>query len=41
VLTLALVVVDYRLSVSGPDRHGPVFLGRVTIVLYCSSRCSR
>jgi O-antigen biosynthesis protein WbqV len=34
VLTLALVVVDYVFLFLAPTVHGPVFLGRVTIVLY-------
>jgi FlaA1/EpsC-like NDP-sugar epimerase len=34
VLTLALVVLDYVFIFVAPNVHGPVFLGRVTIVLY-------
>jgi O-antigen biosynthesis protein WbqV len=34
VLTLALVVLDYVFIFVTPNTHGPVFLGRVTIVLY-------
>jgi O-antigen biosynthesis protein WbqV len=34
VLTLALVVMDYVFIFVAPNIHGPVFLGRVTIVLY-------
>jgi FlaA1/EpsC-like NDP-sugar epimerase len=34
VLTLALVVIDYVFIFVAPSTHGPVFLGRVTIVLY-------
>src|SRR5258708_5958627 len=34
VLTLALVVMDYVFIFIAPSSHGPVFLGRVTIVLY-------
>jgi FlaA1/EpsC-like NDP-sugar epimerase len=34
VLTLALVVLDYVFIFVSPTTHGPVFLGRVTIVLY-------
>jgi O-antigen biosynthesis protein WbqV len=34
VLTLALVVMDYVFIFVAPSTHGPVFLGRVTIVLY-------
>ena len=34
VLTLALVVLDYFSIFVAPNFHGPVFLGRVTIVLY-------
>jgi FlaA1/EpsC-like NDP-sugar epimerase len=34
VLTLALVVLDYVFIFVAPTTHGPVFLGRVTIVLY-------
>ena len=34
VLTLALVVVDYFSFFLAPDVRGPVFVGRVTIVLY-------
>jgi O-antigen biosynthesis protein WbqV len=34
VLTLALVVMDYVFIFVAPNTHGPVFLGRVTIVLY-------
>src|SRR6266404_3738259 len=34
VLTLALVVMDYVFIFVAPSIHGPVFLGRVTIVLY-------
>ncbi|MGB8401775.1 SDR family NAD(P)-dependent oxidoreductase [Bradyrhizobium sp.] len=34
VLTVALVVLDYVFIFVSPNVHGPVFLGRVTIVLY-------
>lgn len=34
VLTFALVVLDYFSVFIAPNVHGPVFLGRITIVLY-------
>jgi FlaA1/EpsC-like NDP-sugar epimerase len=34
VLTVALVVLDYVFIFIAPSVHGPVFLGRVTIILY-------
>ncbi|MDI1266343.1 MAG: SDR family NAD(P)-dependent oxidoreductase [bacterium] len=34
VLTIALVVLDYVLIFVIPNVHGPVFIGRITIVLY-------
>ena len=34
VLTLALVVLDYVFIFVAPNFHGPIFLGRITIILY-------
>src|ERR1700682_65135 len=34
VLTVALLVLDYVLIFVAPNVHSPVFLGRITIILY-------
>ena len=33
-LTLTLVVLKYFVVFAAPDSHCPIFLGRITIILY-------